>query len=108
MKAVSGTFLSVDEVMVELEKIHVKLDAMSVARKDDAGSGSEVVWASQATLAKRYDMSKSNICRLLMTGATNGMIRMLQPCGGVRKYNVHDVDAYMLDISEFLDRSVGK
>lgn len=106
MKALSGTFLSVEEVMDALEKIHLKLDALALVRKDDAGGG-EVVWASQATLAKRYDMSKSNLCRLLMAGVTNGKIRMLQPNGGVRKYHVNDVDAYMLDISEFLDRSVG-
>lgn len=104
MKAVSGSFVSVEDVMDELEKIHLKLDALGVTRKElgDCGSG-EVVWASQATLAKRYDMSKSNMCRLLMSGATNGKIRMCQPNGGVRKYHVADVDSYMMDISEILE-----
>lgn len=106
MKAVSGSFLSVEDVMDALEKIHLKLDTLSLVYKDGAGGG-KVVWASQATLAKRYDMSKSNICRLIMVGATNGKIRMLQPNGGVRKYNVGDVDAYMLDITVLSEGKFG-
>lgn len=42
---------------------------MELACKDsDAGS---VVWACQSTLARRYDMSKSNMCRLLLGGVSS-------------------------------------
>lgn len=42
---------------------------MELARKNsDAGS---VVWACQSTLARRYDMSKSNMYPLLLGGVSS-------------------------------------
>ena len=97
MKTLTPTYISVDDVLAELQKITLKLEAMDLSRKDtEAGN---VVWASQATLAKRFDMSKSNMCRLLIGGVTNKKIRTCQPNGGVRKYNVTDVDAYLISIT---------
>lgn len=97
MKTLAPTYISAEDVLAELQKITLKLEAMDLSRKDsDAGT---LVWASQATLAKRYDMSKSNMCRLLLGGVTNKKIRTCQPNGGVRKYNVTDVDAYLLSIT---------
>lgn len=95
MKALSGTFISIEEVVEELRQIHHLLDLLF---QQGGGSG-EVVWASQATLAKRYDMSKANMCRLLAGGMETGKIRTRQPNGGVRKYHVDDVDAYTLSVS---------
>lgn len=95
MKTLSGTFIAAEDVIEELRQIHHVLDLLS---QQGGGSG-EVVWASQATLAKRYDMSKSNMCRLLAGGMETGKIRTRQPNGGVRKYNVEDVDAYVLSVS---------
>ena len=57
------------------------------------------VWASQATLAKRYDMSKPSMCRYLMAAVESGQVRVIRPGDGDRqgilKYNVQDVDDYM-------------
>lgn len=97
MRSAAPTYVSADDVLEELQKLSQKIDMLALA-KGDSGNG-EVVWACQATLAKRYDMSKSNMCRLLIGGASSGKIRMRQPNGGVRKYNVTDVDAYILSIS---------
>ncbi|WP_290565938.1 hypothetical protein [Akkermansia sp.] len=95
--ATTPIYISAEDMLAELQKITLKLEAMDLARKDsDAGS---VVWASQATLAKRYDMSKSNMCRLLLGGVSGKKIRTCQPNGGVRKYNVADVDAYLISIT---------
>lgn len=97
MKTVSPTYISAEDVLSELRQITLKLEAMELSRKNtDSGN---VVWASQATLAKRYDMSKSNMCRLLIGGVSTKKIRTCQPNGGVRKYNVTDVDAYFLTIT---------
>lgn len=97
MKTITPSYISAEDVLAELQKITLKLDSMELSRKDsDAGN---VVWASQATLAKRYDMSKSNMCRLLVVGVSGKKIRTCQPNGGVRKYNVTDVDAYFLAIT---------
>lgn len=97
MKTLAPTYISAEDVLAELQKITLKLEAMELSHKDsEAGT---LVWASQATLAKRFDMSKSNMCRLLIGGVTNKKIRTCQPNGGVRKYNVIDVDAYLLSIT---------
>lgn len=97
MKTLAPTYISAEDVLAELQKITLKLEAMELSHKDSkAGT---LVWASQATLAKRFDMSKSNMCRLLIGGVTNKKIRTCQPNGGVRKYNVTDVDAYLLSIT---------
>lgn len=95
MKTLSGTFISAEDVAEELSKIYHLLESLA---QQGAGGG-EVAWASQATLARRYDMSKANMCRLLAGGMGTGKIRIRQPNGGVRKYNVEDVDAYILSVS---------
>lgn len=96
MKTVSGTFIAVEDVMEELLKIHQRLESLVSKQGDSSG---EVVWASQATLAKRYDMSKSNMCRLLAGGIAAKRIRIRRPNGGVYKYNVEEVDSYILSVS---------
>ncbi len=108
MKSGSGSFLSVEDVMDALEKIHLKLDSLGQARSilDDSGYG-EVVWAIQTTIVELYDMLKSNMCQLLMAGTTNHNIRTCQPNGSMRRYNVADVDAYILDISVWNERNLG-
>lgn len=93
MNTISGTYIAAEDILKELRQIHQLLELLA----QQGGSGGEVVWASQATLAKRYDMSKANMCRLLAGGT--GKIRTRQPNGGVRKYSVEDVDAYVLSVS---------
>lgn len=103
MRTASTAYVSAEDVLEELQKLNQKIDSIVLSRNESGGGGGEVVWASQATLSKRYDMSKSNMCRLLMVGTSNGEIRMCQPNGGVRKYNVEDVDAYMIAISRVVE-----
>lgn len=71
----------------------------AIARQVNAPASGETVWASQATLAKRYDMSKPSICRYLMGAVEAGKVRLIRPGDGDRqgilKYNVQDVDDYM-------------
>lgn len=93
MNTISGTYIAAEDVLEELRQIHQLLELLT----QQGGGGGEVAWASQATLAKRYDMSKANMCRLLAGGT--GKIRTRQPNGGVRKYSVEDVDAYVLSVS---------
>lgn len=62
MKIIEGTFVSAEDIITELRRIRECLDVLLT--RETAKSGS-VVWASQATLARRYDTSKSTICRLL-------------------------------------------
>lgn len=93
MNTISGTYIAAEDVLEELRQIHQLLELLA----QQGGGGGEVAWASQATLAKRYDMSKANMCRLLAGGT--GKIRTRQPNGGVRKYSVEDVDAYVLSVS---------
>ena len=53
MKIHTPTFMSAEDVLTELQKITLNLEAMELSRNEsDTGS---VVWASQATLAKRDD-----------------------------------------------------
>ncbi|WP_250715735.1 hypothetical protein [Akkermansia massiliensis] len=71
----------------------------AIARQVNAPAAGETIWASQATLAKRYDMSKPSICRYLMAAVEAGKVRVIRPGDGDRqgilKYNVQDVDDYM-------------
>ncbi|GAA5569206.1 hypothetical protein [Akkermansia muciniphila] len=71
----------------------------AIARQINAPAYGETVWASQATLAKRYDMSKPSMCRYLMAAVESGQVRVIRPGDGDRqgilKYNVQDVDDYM-------------
>lgn len=101
MRTATAAYISAEDVLEELQKLNQKIDSLALSRNESGGG--EVVWASQATLSKRYDMSKSNICRILIVGTGNGQIRLCQPNGGVRKYNVEDVDAYMIAISRVVE-----
>lgn len=71
----------------------------AIARQVNNPETGETVWASQTTLAKRYDMSKPSICRYLMNAVEAGKVRVIRPGDGERqgilKYNVQDVDDYM-------------
>lgn len=92
VEVVSGTFFPAEAVYTELKDIRAILQTMTANRNE----GGNMVWASQATLAKRYDMSKSTICRILAHAVATEKVRKLNPPnGGVLKYNVAEVDAYM-------------
>ena len=68
-------------------------------READSPTGAGVVWASQKTLAARYDMSKSSFTRYLAFAMGAGKVRFIKPHDGERegvtKYNVEDMDAFM-------------
>ena len=96
MKIIEGTFVSAEDIITELRRIRECLDVLLT--RETAKSGS-VVWASQATLARRYDTSKSTICRLLAEAVSSGHVRMIRPHSGVRKYHVAEFDAFMMSIS---------
>ncbi len=68
-------------------------------READGPAGAGVVWASQKTLAARYDMSKPNFTRYLASAMAAGKVRFIKPHDGdregVTKYNVEDMDAFM-------------
>lgn len=96
MKIIEGTFVSAEDVITELRGIRECLDVLLARQAVESGS---VVWASQATLAKRYDTSKSTICRLLTEAVSSGHVRMIRPHGGVQKYHVAEFDAFMVSIS---------
>ena len=59
------------------------------AGEADGPAGAGVVWASQKTLAARYDMSKSSFTRYLAFAMAAGERE------GVTKYSVEDMDAFM-------------
>lgn len=58
-----------------------------------------VVWASQKTLAARYDMSMSSMGRYLSKARELRCVRILRPeregKAGNARYNVEDMDAFM-------------
>lgn len=64
-----------------------------------APASTEAVWASQKTLAARYDMSKPSFTRYLASAMAAGKVRFIKPHDGERegvtKYNVEDMDAFM-------------
>lgn len=95
MKIIEGTFVSAEDIIVELRAIRECLDILA---RQPAESGS-VVWASQATLAKRYDTSKPTICRLLAEAVSSGHVRMIRPHGGVQKYHVAEFEAFRVSVS---------
>lgn len=96
MKIIEGTFVSAEDIIEELRGIRECLDVLLTRQSTESGS---VVWASQATLAKRYDTSKSTICRLLAEAVSSGHVRMIRPHGGVQKYHVAEFDTFMASIS---------
>lgn len=71
----------------------------AISRQVNAPASGETVWATQATLAKRYDMSKPTVSRYLMAAVEAGKVRVIRPGDGIRKgylkYNVQEVDDYM-------------
>lgn len=103
MKIIEGTFVSAEDIITELRGIREYLDVLLARQAVESGS---VVWASQATLAKRYDTSKSTICRLLAEAVTSGHVRMVRPHGGVQKHHVAEFDAFMVSISISSRKSV--
>ena len=58
MKIIEGTFVSAEDIITELKGIRECLDVLLARQAAESGF---VIWASQATLAKRYDTSKSTI-----------------------------------------------
>lgn len=92
--------ISIEDVGNMLDEIHKCFQAISKPHED---SGS-VVWASQATLAKRYDTSRSTICRVLAEAVSAGKVKMIRPNNGVQKYHVAELDAYMVSISGNLNK----
>ncbi len=100
MNILSTQLIPAEEVHATLKVICERLDALAKLPTD---SGS-VVWASQATLAKRYDTSKSTICRILAKAVSAGKVRMIRPNNGVQKYHVAELDSYMVSISGNLNR----
>lgn len=68
-------------------------------READAPTGGKAVWASQKTLAERYDMSKSSFTRYLAFAMGAGKVRFIKPHDGERegvtKYSVEDMDIFM-------------
>lgn len=96
MKIIEGTFVPAEDIIEELRGIRECLDVLLTRQSTESGS---VVWASQSTLAKRYDTSKSTICRLLAEAVSSGHVRMIRPHGGVQKYHVAEFDAFMASIS---------
>lgn len=69
------------------------------AGEADGPAGAGVVWASQKTLAARYDMSKSSFTRYLAFAMAAGKVRFIKPHDGERegvtKYSVEDMDTFM-------------
>ena len=96
MKIIEGTFVSAEDIVTELRSIRECLDVLLT--RETAKSDS-VVWASQATLVRCYDTSKSTICRLLAEVVSSGRVRMIRPHGGVQKYHVAEFDVFMASIS---------
>lgn len=58
MKIIEGAFVSAEGIIEELRSIRECLDVLLTRQATESGS---VVWASQVTLAKRYDTSKPTI-----------------------------------------------
>lgn len=62
--------------------------------------GAAPLLASQATLAERYDMSKSTLCRILQCGERAGKIHPFQIEYGERKSNkkyiISEVDEFVI------------
>lgn len=91
MNIIQGAFIPVKEVEALFKTINQKLDVLTEKNKES----STTEWASQRTLAKKYDCSISTICRTLELAISSNSVQMIQPNGGVKKYNVAEVDRYM-------------
>lgn len=67
-------------------------------------SESSSLLASQATLARRYDMSKPNICRILKSGERAGKVHPVRIKYGERtsnlKYKISEVDEFIFQNQE--------
>lgn len=75
------------------------LERLKTDVREADGPAGVVVWASQKTLAARYDMSKSSFTRYLASAMAAGKVRFIKPYDGERegvmKYSVEDMDAFM-------------
>lgn len=100
MKQINTPLFTAEDVYAALNAIRERLDSLAKLPTD---SGS-VVWASQATLAKRYDTSRSTICRILAEAVSAGKVKMIRPNNGVQKYHVVELDSYMVSISGNLNK----
>ena len=100
MNPIDTPLFTAKDVYTALNAIRERLDALAKLPTD---SGS-VVWASQATLANRYDTSKSTICRILAGAVSAGKVQMIRPNNGVQKYHVAELDSYMVSISGNLNK----
>lgn len=85
-----------------LERIEKVIEKKLEILKQDLSNlhpGEGPLLASQASLAKRYDMSKSTICRILQSGVRAGKVHPLQIKYGEResnlKYKISEVDEFV-------------
>lgn len=89
--------LNVESALVWTEWLLERLKADT--RESDAPVEDKAVWASQKTLAARYDMSMSSMGRYLSKARELHCVRILRPeregKAGNARYNVEDMDAFM-------------
>ncbi len=76
------------------------LECLKTDMGDTAAPASTgAIWASQKTLAARYDMSIANMGRYLSEARESHCVRILQPArgkiAGNARYNIEDMDAFM-------------
>ena len=90
----NDVFLKEIETIVE--------NKLEILKQDLSNLHSEtpLLLASQATLAERYDMSKSTLCRILQCGERAGKIHPFQIEYGERKSNkkyiISEVDKFVI------------
>lgn len=89
--------LNVETALVWTEWLLGRLKAD--IRESDASAEEKAVWASQKTLATRYDMSLSSMGRYLSKARESNSVRILRPeregKSGNARYNVEDMDSFM-------------
>lgn len=89
-----------DVLLKEIETIVEK--KLEILKQDLSNLHPEagLLLASQATLAKRYDMSKSTLCRILQCGERAGKIHPFQIEYGERKSNkkyiINEADEFVI------------
>lgn len=89
--------LNVESALVWTEWLLERLKADT--RESDTPAEEKAVWASQKTLAARYDMSMASMGRYLSNARESRSVRILRPeregKAGNARYNVEDMDAFM-------------
>lgn len=87
-------------LLEDIEKVIEK--KLEILKQDlsNLHSGEPPLLASQASLAKRYDTSKSTICRILQSGVRAGKVHPVQIKYGEKKsrlkYKISEVDEFVL------------